>query len=183
MVMRHVPNVLTLLRLALVPALAYALVSRRYDVALGLFLASAVSDFADGYLARRFHLTSKLGAFLDPVADKLNMFVATVWLAWDGFLPLWLALAIIARDVVIVVGALFYRWLHGQVDIAPTRLSKWNTALEFAMLLLVLATAAGWLPAGMWQEPLFAVVAATVAASGVQYVWLGSRAAFGGGER
>jgi len=181
--MRHLPNLLTLLRLALVPVLVYALVSRLYAAALAVFLASALTDLADGYLARRLDLTSKLGAFLDPVADKLDMLAATVWLAWDGFLPPWVAVPIVARDIVIVTGVLVYRRVHGKIDIEPTRLSKWNTALEFVTLLLVLAVAARLLPAGSWQGPLFIVVTATVVASGLQYVWLGSRAAFGGRER
>ncbi len=170
-------NVLTLLRLCLVPVVGYGLATGAYALALDAFLLAAVSDFADGYIARRYALTSKLGATLDPIADKLNMFVATALLTWDGLLPLALGIAIVARDVVIVAGALAFRAALGHLEMAPTRLSKANTVLEFATLLLVMAAAAGWITAGPWLHWLFAVVFATVVASGVQYVALWGRKA------
>ena len=86
--------------------------------------------------------------------------------------------AIIGRDVVIVVGALGYRIARGHLDIKPTRLSKVNTAIEFAVLLLVMAAAAGWIEAAGWMPPLFVVVFITVMASGIQYVWRWGRMAF-----
>jgi cardiolipin synthase len=176
--MRNLPNLLTLLRLALVPVMAYFAWSSEYAIALPIFLVAALTDLADGYLARRFKLVSKLGALLDPVADKLNMLVATVVLAWQSHIPLWLAIAIIGRDVIIVVGALAYRIARGHLDIKPTRLSKVNTAIEFAVLLLVMAAAAGWIDATAWMPPLFGVVFITVLASGVQYGWHWGRLAF-----
>lgn len=177
--MRHVPNLLTLMRLALVPAMAWWLAAGMFPAALALFLVSAATDLADGYIARRFGITSRLGAMLDPVADKLSMFAATVLLAWHGLLPLWLAIAIVARDVVIMAGAFAYRVVRGRLKIRPTWLSKVNTALEFAVLLLIMAFGAGWITGGTWLQAVFATVGVTVIASGAQYVWLGSRAAFG----
>ena len=114
---------------------------------------------------------------LDPIADKLNMFVATVLLASQGLLPLWLAAAIIGRDIVIVVGVLAYRLLRGPLEIKPTYLSKVNTVIEFGMLLLVMAVAAEWIDAGAWMPVLFVILGITVVASGVQYVWLGTQMA------
>ena len=171
------PNLLSVARLALIPVVAWQLAVGAYEVALPLFLAAALTDFADGYIARRFRLTSRLGALLDPVADKLTMLVATLILAWQSLVPLWLAVAIIARDVVIVAGALAYRGLVGKVDIAPTLASKLNTVVEFAMLLATMAAAAGWLRAPRWLEALFALTLATVLASGAQYVWIWGRKA------
>ncbi len=178
--MRHLPNLLTFLRLALVPVIAYCIARGAYADALVVFLVSALSDLADGFLARQFRLVTRLGALLDPVADKLNMFCATVLLAWHELVPLWLAVAIVLRDVVIVGGAVAYRLVRGRLRIEPTWLSKVNTFLEFGVLLFVLAVAAGWFPGGRWLLVLFAIVLVTVVASGAQYVWLGSRAAFGG---
>jgi cardiolipin synthase len=172
-----VPNAITLLRLALVPVVAYALATRAYAVALPVFLVAALSDAADGFIARRYHLKSRLGAALDPVADKLNMLVATLMLAWQAQLPPWLAVAIVARDVLIVAGALAYRAVIGQIRIAPTRLSKLNTVLEFALLLVVMGGAARWIETTPWIGAAFVLVGATVVASGVQYGWLwGSKA-------
>ncbi|MGZ5148093.1 MAG: CDP-alcohol phosphatidyltransferase family protein, partial [Burkholderiales bacterium] len=93
--MFNVPNVITLARIALVPMMAFYLLNERYSIALPTFAVVALTDFADGYIARRFHLASRLGATLDPIADKLAMFIATVLLAWHGLLPLWLAIAVV----------------------------------------------------------------------------------------
>ncbi len=175
--MTNLPNLLTVLRLLLVPVMGYALAVEAYGVALAVFLVAALTDLADGIIARRFDLTSRLGATLDPIADKLNMFVATVLLAWDSLLPLPVAVAIVARDIVIVAGAVAYRAALGHVQIAPTLLSKVNTFLEFTLLLLVMAAGAGlgvWPPLLRW---LFVAVFATVIASGGQYVWLWGRKA------
>ena len=175
--MLGVPNFLTLARLVLVPVVAYFLVGQDYEIALPIFLVAALTDLADGYIARRFKLTSRLGAALDPIADKLSMLVTTVVLAWLGLMPIWLAVAIVARDVVIVVGALAYRVAIGPLEVAPTWLSKINTFLEFAVLLLVMAGAAQWIDVDAWMPAVFLVVFATVIASGAQYVWLWGRKA------
>ena len=173
----NIPNIITLARIVLIPVMAYYLTGEAYRVALPLFLVAALSDFADGYIARKFKLVSRLGAALDPVADKLNMLVATVLLAWQALIPIWLAIAIVVRDIVIVLGALAYRAALGHLDVSPTRLSKVNTFLEFTVLLLVMAVAAGRVDAGAWMPAVFLIVFATVVASGAQYVWLWGRKA------
>ncbi len=175
--MRNLPNLITLLRLVLIPVMAYFLLRGMYGISLSIFLVAAVSDLADGYIARRFKLTSALGAALDPIADKINMLVATVLLAWQQLIPIWLAIAIVARDIVIVAGALAYRMAIGRVEIAPTRLSKINTFIEFAVLLLVMAAAAGWFETGVWLPTVFVIVFLSVVTSGAQYVWLWGRKA------
>jgi cardiolipin synthase len=175
--MLELPNIITLVRIGLVPIMAYYLVIETYRIALPIFLIVALSDLADGYIARKFKLASRLGATLDPIADKLSMLVATFLLAWQGLLPIWLAIAIVARDIVIVLGALAYRVALGHVEIAPTRLSKINTAIEFTVLLLVMAAAAAWIEIGAWMPTVFMVVFAMVVASGAQYVWLWGRKA------
>jgi cardiolipin synthase len=171
------PNVITLARLALIPVVGYALATHAYRVALPIFLLAALSDAADGYIARRFAMTSRLGATLDPIADKLNMLAATIVLAWQELMPMWLAALIIGRDVVIVAGAIAYRTALGHLDIAPTRLSKLNTVIEFALLLVVMASAAHWIDAGDMLSFAFAITGASVVASGAQYVWLWGRKA------
>ena len=175
--MMNIPNLITLARLVAVPVMAYFLATGAYGAALIVFFAAAISDLVDGIIARRFELSSTLGATLDPIADKLNMFVATVMLAWQGLLPLWLAIAIVLRDVVIVVGALAYRYTVGHIEMTPTMLSKVNTAIEFTVLLLVIAAAAGLIDTGRWLPGVFVVVLVTVVASGLQYVWIWGRKA------
>lgn len=176
--MLNVPNIITLIRLGLIPVTAYYLAVEAYRIALPIFLIAALSDFVDGYIARKFKITSALGAALDPVADKLLMLVTTVLLAWDELVPIWLAIAIVARDIIIVVGALAYRLLIGPLQIAPTWLSKVNTFIELLVLLLVMAGAAGWIAGGAWMAALFLIVFVSVVASGAQYVWLWGRKAY-----
>ena len=173
----NLPNIITLVRLALIPVVAYFLVAKAYGLALPIFLVAALTDVVDGYIARRFKLVSALGATLDPIADKLNVFVVTMLLAWQGLIPIWLAIAIVLRDVIIVGGALAYRAALGHVEIAPTRLSKLNTFIEFAVLLLVMAAAADWIDSGRWIATVFLISLVTVVASGAQYVWLWGRKA------
>ena len=181
--MPYVPNLITLVRLALVPLLAWLLLDQRYAAALAVFTVAALSDALDGFIARRYGFASTFGAALDPVADKLAMVVATVLLAWHGVLPLWLAIAIVLRDVVIVSGVIAYKVLIGPLEMKPTRLSKFNTTLEFAALLLTMAVAAAWIPAGLWLSALFVAVGVTVVLSGAQYVWIGGHKAAAHGRQ
>jgi cardiolipin synthase (CMP-forming) len=170
--MLNVPNLITLVRLTLVPIVAWCVLAGAYPAAATLFLIAAVSDLADGFIARRYAMVSRLGALLDPVADKLNMFVATVALAWQELLPVWLAVAIVARDVAIVLGVLVYRLRGKSLEMKPSRLSKLNTFLEFTVLALVFASAARWIDVDTWLPLLFRVVLVTVVASAAHYTWL-----------
>ena len=158
----NLPNIITLSRIVLVPVMAYYLMAEAYRIALPIFLVAALSDLADGYIARRFKLASRFGAALDPVADKLNMLVATVLLAWPALMPIWRAIAIVVRDIVIVLGALAYRMALGHLDISPTWLSKLNTFIEFTVLLLIMAAAAGWVDTATSTPTVFLIAFATV---------------------
>jgi cardiolipin synthase len=126
--MLNAPNALTLLRLALVPAIALQLLRHHDDTALVLFIVSALSDWADGLIARHWHLRTRFGAVANPLADKLTMPTVTLMLTLQHSLPWWFTLAVGPRDVLIVDGALAYHLLAGHVEMAPTRLSKLNTA-------------------------------------------------------
>jgi cardiolipin synthase len=182
--MKHLPNAITVLRAALIPLLAWLLLERDHERAFVLFVLLGVSDYIDGVVARRWNLRTRFGAIADPLADKLAMLTAVLLLAQQGWLPWWFAALVIGRDVLIVCGAAAYHLLIGPVDMAPTRLSKVNTALEFVFLASVLALAAGHLGEGSWFEVFLAVTSMTVIASGAQYVviwgrkaWRGRRAA------
>jgi cardiolipin synthase (CMP-forming) len=182
---RHVPNLLTLLRFLLIPALVLLLARGDYAAAFAALFVSAVSDFADGVIAREWNARTRFGAVADPVVDKATMLAVTLTLGATRLLPLWLVAAIVLRDVVIVGGALAYHYVIGRFDIAPTFLSKLNTAIEFGTLALVIATAAGIVQAEPALPTLFAVLLATIAASGAQYVWVWGRRAIaqrGGGS-
>ena len=175
--MLNVPNAITLLRFALIAPLVLQLVQREYSTALVLFVISALSDLADGLVARRWNLHTRFGAIADPIADKLTLLTVTLVLALQDRLPWWFALAVVMRDVVIVSGAIAYHALIGRVEIAPSALSKLNTALEFLLLASVLAIGAGRLDAGLWWHLLLLTTLVSVVWSGVHYVLVWSRKA------
>lgn len=175
--MLNLPNALTVLRLALVPVIALQMLQGDYELAAGLFLVSALSDLADGMLARRWNQRTRFGEVADPLADKLTMLTVALLLAMQGLLPGWFVLAVIGRDALIVSGALAYHLLIHRVDMRPSGISKLNTALEFSLLLAVLAWQAGWLPDGSWRAALLAATMVTLVLSGAGYVWVWGRKA------
>jgi cardiolipin synthase len=176
--MRHLPNLITGLRFLLIPALVLLLLERRYVAAFEVFVVSALSDLADGFIARRWNLRTRLGAIADPLADKLTMLSVTLVLAAQALIPIWLATAIVVRDLVIVAGAVAFHCIVGRVEMAPSWLSKFNTALEFAVLSALLADAAGAIEVTAWLPPLFGLMLVTLAASGAHYVWVWGRRAW-----
>jgi cardiolipin synthase len=178
--MRHLPNAITVLRAALIPLQAWLLVQGDYAAAFLLFVASGLSDLADGWIARRFDLRTRFGAVADPLADKLTMLTVAVLLAMQGWLPWWFTLLVVGRDLVIVAGATVYHFAIGEVEMAPSWISKLNTALEFVFLAGVLALAARHLDQGPWYPALLYATAATVVASGASYVIVWSRKAMRG---
>ena len=175
--MRHLPNLITGLRFLLIPALVLLLVEQRYTAAFAVFIVSALSDLADGLIARQWNVRTRLGAIADPLADKLTMLAVTLVLASQALVPVWLAAAIVIRDVVIMGGAVAFHFVVGRVDMAPSRLSKFNTVLEFSVLSALLADAARAIEVTALLPPLFVLVMATILASGAHYVWVWGRRA------
>src|SRR5512139_789479 len=168
----NLPNVITLLRIAAVPVVAWLILQQRWEAACWLFLAAAVSDGIDGLLARWLNQITQLGAALDTVADKALGVVTLVMLTQAGAIPLWVTLAILLRDSIIVLGALSYRGLAGHLEIHPTWLGKTHMFAEFVLLTLVLAGLAGLLELTPWLQPLFVTVFVIAVVSGAQYVWI-----------
>ena len=175
--MRHLPNIITLLRILLVIPIMVLLARQQFMLVLALFAVAALSDALDGYLARHFHWQSYLGAILDPIADKVMLVGGYLVLGWLGWLPLWLVALVILRDIVIVTGAVAYRWRCGELQMIPSVISKINTVLQMGLGLLVILFAAG-LMLPMWLlQGLMAAVALTTLWSGMDYVWIWSRRA------
>ena len=179
MSLRWLPNAISLFRIALVVPILLLIVDGRYDLALILFFIAGFSDGVDGYLAKRFNWHTRLGALLDPIADKLLVAGTFLVLVYTGHVPVWLAVLVILRDVVIVVGAAAYNFLVGPVEGEPTRISKLNTALELLFVLFVLSRAAFDWPAEISVTLIGAAVLVTVVVSGVDYVWSWTRRAQG----
>lgn len=177
MSLRWLPNALSLLRIALIPPILISVATERFALALALFVFAAFSDGLDGWLAKRFDWHTRLGALLDPIADKLLVAGMFVMLAAGGFIPLWLAAIVIARDVVIIGGATAYNFLVRPVQGEPTRISKLNTALELLLVVFVLSRAAFAWPPEISVIVVGAGVLVTVVISGIDYVWSWSRRA------
>jgi len=168
----NLPNVISMLRLAAVPVVAWLILQGRWEPACWLFLAAAVSDGIDGLLARWLNQMTQLGAALDTVADKALGVVTLVLLTLVGVIPLWVTLTILLRDSIIVLGALSYRGMAGHLEIHPTWLGKTHMFAEFALLALVLADLARVFNIDAWLTPLFVAVFSIAVVSGVQYVWI-----------
>lgn len=136
----NLPNILTVIRVAVVPVFIYLLLSPRIEyrlVALGLFLLASLSDFLDGYLARRWNQETEFGKFLDPLADKalvIGAFITFIFLS--GQVQIWMVLAIIARDVLITF--LRYLAIKKGESLRTSRLGKWKTAFQMFSIVVIL---------------------------------------------
>lgn len=168
--MRHIPNLICLVRLALIWPVVTLLHAGRYELALALFVIAAVSDGLDGFLAKRYRWVSEVGKVLDPAADKLLLVIVFVESAWLQLVPWWVTAAAVARDVMIGLGALIYRVWFGPLRGRPTVLSKINTAAQLLYLALVMLGAAFLFPPPGVLRALAYIVVATTALSGLKYL-------------
>ena len=182
---RQLPNLITIVRLLLVPPVGWLLWHQDYGVALAVIAIAGISDGIDGELARRFDWRSRFGQFADPLADKLLVAVMFVVLVVQQHIPIWLAVVVVLRDLVIVGGATAYRLLFDDIEISPTFVSKTNTVVQVVLPILVLVTLLD-LPAlsalvGAIVEPwFFGLVAVLAVWSGLDYVISWSRKAITG---
>lgn len=165
-----VPNFLTIGRMALTPYIGYVIAVRNFDVALPTLFVAGMSDAVDGWLARRFHWQSRLGLFLDPIADKLLLFTVYPALGIAGELPWWLVALVLGRDLLILAAAAVAMARGWAREFPPT---IWGKASTFFQLSL-----AGWsvlrhvwpvlVPWPVW-EVFFAGTVALTIWSGVDY--------------
>ena len=168
--MRHIPNLICLLRIVLILPLVIAMREGQQERIIVLFTIAAVSDGLDGYLAKRFGWTSDLGRVLDPLADKLLLVTVFITAAWLDIAPWWLTAAAVMRDLVIGFGAIIYRLWLGPLNGRPTVISKVNTTLQLVYLLaVVIASATGFPPREM-LDAMAIVLLVTIVASGADYV-------------
>ncbi|HEX5787647.1 MAG TPA: CDP-alcohol phosphatidyltransferase family protein [Woeseiaceae bacterium] len=181
MSLRWIPNAISVMRILLIGPVLVLLIRGEYAWALLLFWLAGLSDGVDGWLAMRFGWQSKIGALLDPVADKLLIAGMFITLAVIDLVPAWLSAVVILRDLVIVGGAVAYHFLIEPVSGEPTTVSKLNTLIQLLFLLCVLSRATfGW-PDSIAVTVLGAATLVTVVVSGLDYVlrWSG-RARRGG---
>lgn len=135
-----IPNLITLGRILLVPVVVWAIASGELRIAFLLFLIAAVSDAVDGFLAKRFGMTTELGAYLDPLADKVLIVSIYLTLGITGVIPRWIVILVVSRDIMIV-GAVLLSWLVDKpLAVKPLMVSKLNTAAQIIYACLVLAS-------------------------------------------
>ena len=172
MILRHLPNALTLARLlAIIPFLTF-LYQQEYVFAFYTFVLAGLTDGLDGWLARSFSWQSMLGSFLDPLADKLLIALSFLSLAFIGKLPGWLVALVFMRDFTISLGVIAWYWfIRKKIEFNPTRLSKLNTVLQLSLVTLCLFELAFFTFAPYLKETLMYLTAITTAASYIDYVW------------
>jgi cardiolipin synthase len=136
-----IPNLITLGRILLVPVVVWAIATPgAMWIAFVLFLAAGVSDAVDGYLAKRFHMTSELGSYLDPLADKALIVSIYLTLGINGLIPRWLVILVVSRDI-LIVGGIMLSWLVGSpLKIKPLLVSKLNTVAQIVFACVVLGS-------------------------------------------
>ena len=173
----NLPNLITLARFILVAPVVYFQAQQMYFAALVMFFIAGFSDALDGFLAKRYHWSSRLGAIMDPLADKLLLVCVSLVLTAQGHIPLWLLLMMISRDVIIVSGAVAYQLTIGSVPMEPSLSSKCNTFMQLALLISVLFALAFWPQLMPYTEIIQYLVVATVPYSGLEYMFVWSRRA------
>ena len=155
-----IPNLITLARILTVPVLVWAIISGQMPLAFLLFLVAGISDAVDGFLAKRFGMATELGAYLDPLADKVLIVSIYVALGITGALPAWLVILVVSRDIMIV-GAVILSWLVDHpVAMKPLAVSKLNTAAQIVFATLKLAS----LGIGFDAEPVLTAMMVIVVA-------------------
>ena len=172
MILRHIPNALTVIRLVLIAPFLVFLYQQEYINAFYIFILAGFTDGLDGWLARHFHWQSLFGSFTDPLADKLLIAASFISLALIGMLPWWLVILVFLRDVTISFGVLAWYWLiQRKLDFKPTALSKVNTVLQLALLTLCLFELAFFKFAPYLLETLILLTTMTTASTFIDYVW------------
>jgi cardiolipin synthase len=164
------PNWLTILRILLIPVFVTLLVYRRAGLALLVFCLASLTDMLDGYIARSQHRQTRLGAFLDPMADKLLLTSGFVTLTWLKVIPFWITAVVVSRDVVLSIGVLVIHVAGGTVHPAPTRIGKMSTVFQMLTVLAAMAAVYFQLLPAFVTTLLAWVTAAFTITSGLQYI-------------
>ena len=161
-VIAHVPNLISLLRLAAVPIVVWDIATGRYATAFWLFVAAGISDALDGFIAKKFNAASKFGAWLDPIADKTLLVGVYVALVIRGYLPLWLVMLVVFRELVIVGGALLVQAMTQRLEMQPLLVSKINTAAQIGLAAYVTRWPSGFAHPALLEAAMLAVAATTL---------------------
>lgn len=165
-----IPNLITLGRILLVPLVVWAISSGTMWIAFVLFVVAGVSDAVDGFLAKRYNMTTELGRYLDPLADKALIVSIYLALGINGTIPRWLVILVVSRDI-LIVGGIMLSWLMGDpLKIKPLWVSKLNTAAQIVFACVVLGSIGFEIQADIFIEVMMVVVTCTTLLSIAAYV-------------
>jgi cardiolipin synthase (CMP-forming) len=166
----NVANFITMGRVIAVPVIFWLLLNGNSRLAFFVFLAAGISDAVDGFVAKRFNQKTELGAYLDPIADKLLIVSIYIALGVRAEIPLWLVIAVVSRDLLILGGVMIAWLMNHPIDIKPHAVSKLNTAAQITLAALVLCDEAFFLGLDTARLVMVVVTAALTAASFVIYM-------------
>jgi cardiolipin synthase len=174
-----IPNFITIARLLAVPLVIWLMIADRFVEATIVFVLAGISDAADGFIAKRFHASSELGAYLDPVADKALLVSVFVTLGFKGVLPAWLIVLVVSRDLFIIGGMLLAYMLSNPMAVKPLWISKTNTAAQILLVALVLGERSGVpIPQALLTVNVLGVAILTIASAAAYLVeWVRHMAA------
>ncbi|MEC8956048.1 MAG: CDP-alcohol phosphatidyltransferase family protein [Pseudomonadota bacterium] len=168
--LKWIPNIISIFRILLILPVLLLIFRSQYQWALFLFLIAALSDALDGYLAKHFGWRTRVGALLDPVADKLLIAGSYIVLAWLNLIPFWLAAIVVSRDLIIAIGVFIYSFIIEPFEGEATRISKINTFLELLFVLVILCSIAYDWSANSVITVIGSAVLVTVFISGIDYI-------------
>ena len=179
-----IPNLITILRFLLVLAVVLAMLNMRWDWAFAGFLVAGISDGVDGFIARRFNQQSKLGAYLDPMADKVLLVSVFVVMGFIGELPLWLVVTMVSRDALIICAVLLSTVMAHPVEMKPLYVSKANTAAQIVLAAVVLGELAFSIHLDPLRPALIVLSGVLTVASAAAYLvaWLRHMSGYGEGS-
>ena len=167
-----IPNLITLFRIILTPLFIIFLIQGNYGKALAVFILAGVSDLADGLIARTWQQKSRLGSYLDPLADKILMAASFVTLSIYHLIPSWLTVVVLSRDVALALGVLIFRLADIPLVIRPTLAGKWTTTFQLVTVGFVLLSRIVTIPS-LLLLGLFWITGALTSISGIQYFYSG----------
>ena len=170
----NVPNFLTIVRILSIPVFVIFLLYDRFFVALLIFLGAGITDGLDGWIARVFHQRTTIGAYLDPIADKLMLTTSFIVLAILGIIPSWLTVIVIARDVIILLGILMLFLASHKVEIKPIFLGKASTVMQLVTIAWALVTKFSIVMESIFPAIIW-VTAGLTALSGLLYIYIGTK--------
>ena len=167
-----IPNLITLFRIILTPLFIIFLIQGNYRKAFVVFVLAGVSDMADGLIARTWQQKSRLGSYLDPLADKLLMAASFVTLSIYHQIPSWLTVVVLSRDVVLAVGVVIFRLADIPLVVRPSLAGKWTTTFQLITVGFVLLNKI-WAFPPLVLPVFFWVTGALTIISGMQYFYRG----------